>query len=502
MGRKRRWFEEAGREIFVDLRVVNGSVQLEGTAKASLGHQLPRPGEDPDGVFLSWDWDGKKLRARNDRHGLMSAYYHETADRVCISPSLGSLLLRGVPAEIDHQALAIFLRLGTFLGDDTPFRGIRALPAGAVLEWEPGRFRIAGGPVLADPEPIDREEALGRYASLFSQSIERRVPEGPWAVPLSGGRGSRHILFELLRIGRKPDFCLTVDFRCTNDADVASEITRLHGLRHEVIRDPTLSVADELRANALTNFGNLETAWCLPMADRLKATVSAMYDGIGGDVLSAGLFLTPERVALARTGRFPDLADDLMQASGYSEPALAGLLTRDWYHLMPRDAAKERVASALAAHARAANPIGSFLFWNRTRRQIALSTYALCRSIPQLFAPYVDHDLVRFLASLPADLVVDHEFHSETIRRAYPKLGAIPYARKNLPERFPPTGGSRWIAETARLLGFRRESPVSLGFVAPRLLRAFVHPPYRGNIEWLARIVAFLVALEAVAQEP
>jgi len=90
--------------------------------------------------------------------------------RVCISPSLGSLLLRGVPAEIDHQALAIFLRLGTFLGDDTPFRGIRALPAGAVLEWEPGRFRIAGGPVLADPEPIDREEALGRYASLFSQS--------------------------------------------------------------------------------------------------------------------------------------------------------------------------------------------------------------------------------------------------------------------------------------------------------------------------------------------
>ena len=37
--------------------------------------------------------------------------------------------------DVDHDALTVFARLGFFLNEDTPFRGISAMPPGGRLEW-------------------------------------------------------------------------------------------------------------------------------------------------------------------------------------------------------------------------------------------------------------------------------------------------------------------------------------------------------------------------------
>ena len=83
--------------------------------------------------------------------------------------------------------------------------------------------------------------------------------------------------------------------------------------------------------------------------------------------------------------------------------------------------AHEQVAAEAARHVQAPNPVGSFYFWNRTRREIALSPYALFAGVPTVYSPYIDHALFDHLASLPAEFFLDHTFHDDTIRRAYPR---------------------------------------------------------------------------------
>ena len=45
-----------------------------------------------------------------------------------------------------------------------------------------------------------------------------------------------------------------------------------------------------------------------------------------------------------------------------------------------------------------------------------------------MYAPYLEWELCRFLASLPPRVTATHTLHAETIARAYPEFAAIPYA--------------------------------------------------------------------------
>lgn len=68
------------------------------------------------------------LRVQNDRYGFYPLYYFIRPGEVCVSPSLVQLLSEGAPTAPDVAALAVFLRVGWFIGEDTPFQHIRAFP--------------------------------------------------------------------------------------------------------------------------------------------------------------------------------------------------------------------------------------------------------------------------------------------------------------------------------------------------------------------------------------
>ena len=46
------------------------------------------------------------------------------------------------------------------------------------------------------------------------------------------------------------------------------------------------------------------------------------------------------------------------------------------------------------------DPIKSFNFWNRNRRELALWAYSVLRDVPHVYTPYLDHDLFDFLMGL------------------------------------------------------------------------------------------------------
>ena len=476
----------------------DGQFVAEGTSSCSLGLRTERAGRPvSEGVFASWQWDGKELRATNCRYGMYPLFYYATADEICISSSLATLLQRGAPREFDHAAFAVFLRLGFFLGEDTPFRSIRQLPPNAVLGWRDGHMDLASNLAQGKLHPISRAAAVNDYAFLFRAAIQRRLPQdNEFVIPISGGRDSRHILFELLQAGRQPKFCVTARHfppRPNPDLEAARNLCTALGLRHVVLERPASRVRAELRKNVETHFCSEEHAWGLAMADRLKRETRVLYDGIAGDILSAGLYQSKQKLKLYY-GDVQGLARSLLE-SRTNENVLRRLLAPDYYSSVRPELAVERLTAELKRHADSPNPMRSFYFWNRTRRAVALLPFGVLKNF-QVHAPYLDHDLYDFLTSLPPDIVLDHQFHTETIRMAYPQRQGIPYAKDQAEREQERSYFRRLCRELAGvLLRHGRSALIRSSLVLPRVAAGAVD----GNSKWTwwgATRALFLLQLE------
>ena len=481
---------------------------VSGDLACSLGHKIDGGNKDkPDGVFAEWSWDGHALRIRNDRYGFLPIFYACEDRKISVSTSIPALLARGAPRELDDSALAVFLRLGFFLGEDTAFRSIRALPPDAKLEWADGALTLSGGYVRQRPLDISQDEAIDRYIRLFKRSILRRVPLcNDFALPLSGGRDSRHILLELCAIGSPPKFCVTVRNHPPHpdESISAARLASAAKVKHVVVAQPESWLDSELAKNELTSFCADEHAWYMPLAKYLKGKAHCFYDGIGGDVLSAGLFLNRQRLALFHAGQFDELALLLMKEfAGWNhvdEPVVEAFLTRDGYKKMHLTVAAERLVCELQKHADEPNPVSSFFFWNRTRREIALSPYGIFKEVGNALTPYLDAELFDFLSSLRASFFLDHSFHTETIARAYPAFATIPYHA----EESRPAGTSRYkrlfCGEFLSYLARHRRGQILVrsGYFVPKLIYGLTTGEYRNS--WPSpRISVYLVQLALAA---
>jgi hypothetical protein len=261
----------------------------------------------------------------------------------------------------------------------------------------------------------------------------------------------------------------------------------------------------------MTNFCTDEHSQMLVIVDYIKGKFSTVYDGIGGDVLSNGLFLDAERLALFDRRRFTELAENLFYSFpipkwGKHEALLARLLSHKQYRRFGRDVAMSRLINEMVKYADAPNPVGSFMFWNRTRREIALATYCMLGQVANVLCPYLDYDLYDFLASLPASMFLDHKFHTDTIRQAYPRYADIPFEEEvKAPTVLTQGYFRRFGRELARYALAQRSSRlVRYSYLLPRLLRCILDENYGRTMfsyRWLGPYAVYLLQLERVAGE-
>jgi asparagine synthase (glutamine-hydrolysing) len=483
-----------GGDPFIHLRARGSGIEVEGLPHCFMGHPLPVVNAS-EGVFAEWRWDGRELVVRNDRYGMQPLFYFAGADEVCVAPMLWTLLEQGAPRDLAEAALAVFYRLGFFLGDETPFRHIKAVPPNATFHWNRSGLTVRGNlPKTASAAAIKRAEALDGYQALFSRAVRRRLPDAPFTSLLSGGRDSRHILFELMRQGRKPDLAATVALPTSTDARISARIAKELGLTHLVVPPTRPSVAGELQRIRETHFCADEHGWIFGLRDALCGRVSVLYDGLGGDVLSAGLFLNAEALKLMRDGRFLDMAHGLITEE--SVGAFVAKVFRDEASGRGEEEASTRIAKELALHADATNPVASFFFWNRTRREIALSPFSIFREF-RVHVPFLDHELFDFLASLPAEHLLDHTFHDEVIARCYPQWAHLPYATKGN-NRFS-WQKMRFAWQTLKWLRAHPCDQLERRYLLPRLTRAAIDPWFsRRSSNYLTNLPIYRTCLEEV----
>ncbi len=391
-----------------------GRPSATGTLACLAGHRIG--GED--GVYAGWTWDGEALRIEQDRYGMFPLFRWSPTDGSVLSTDLLQLVERGAPTGLDFDALSVFLRLGFFVGDDTPFASIRA-----VL---PPRRSIAAA-------RLSRPAAIRGSIDLVRQAIRRRLPTAPFVLPLSGGRDSRHLLFELIDAGYPPGRCVTVRHfppRGNEDEEIARLLCGRFGLAHVVLDQPRDRIDTERRKNLRTHLCTEEHGQFMVLADYLSGATRETFDGIAGDVLSQSSYADPALLALFRRGDVRGVAEFLLHGHGnvVTERALSRLVAPRLHGQLSRERAVARLEREIATHLDAVNPIASFYFWNRTRREIALAPYGLQREITA-FAPFLDCDVFDFLGSLPPELTIDRTLHTETIATAFPGYADIAYAQ-------------------------------------------------------------------------
>jgi hypothetical protein len=92
-----------------------GRTTATGTSKAFVGHRVG-PADSSLGLYGSWSWDGTTLQAEVDPLGYFSLFVYQKGGEIAVSPSILQLLALGADPEPDPVALAVFHRIGHFLG--------------------------------------------------------------------------------------------------------------------------------------------------------------------------------------------------------------------------------------------------------------------------------------------------------------------------------------------------------------------------------------------------
>jgi asparagine synthase (glutamine-hydrolysing) len=482
---------------YISIRKTADGPKVSGQPFCRLGHQIATTSAIPDGIYARWEWLGDGLTVETDRYGFYPLFYSSSDSAIHVSPSVSQLLHLGVSADLDDAALAVFLRFGSFLGNDTAFRDIHALPPGGHLTWTSDSQTLSGTRPEFKSHPISKKEAIDSYIDLFRQSIERRLPsDASFTVPLTGGRDSRHILFELCRAGHKPPFCITSTRyppARNEDARVAHSLAAELGIPHVVVSPAASRFVDDYECVERTNYSTVGFGLYRALTEYIVDNVTLSFDGIAGDMLSAGLMLTQRRVDLVESGTLNDLFEDIC---GQTEDGLNLILSDRARRRFSRDLAESRFQQEFKAHLHSGNPLTSFLFYNRTRRFMSALPYALLRDV-RVYAPYLDHSLVDFFMSLPVQLVLNKTLHDDVIAAAFPEYRSIPFEDKFQQKDVKTIGhyhrGLRDVI--GRVLTDRQVGFLNMKYLWPRWCAYMTMPHLSPNMEWYFDLLPYLLRL-------
>lgn len=487
---------------YLHIRKNGESYDIQGDTRCMLGHRISD--NNDDGIYCEWQWLENRLIVSNDRYGFYPVYYFSIPDEFAISTSLFKLVELGASVTLDEEALSVFFRIGFFINDDTPFKLIKAIPPCSKFEWIKGKLNLSRSRPVMKENHMDWKGAIDGYISLLKQSIKRRIPKNNnFAVPLSGGKDSRHILLELHSLGYRPEHCVTTRSYSPiayKDDKIAALVTKALSLKHVILDQYQSRIDTELRKNQITNFCSDEHTWFMVVADYLEGKVETVYDGIGGDVLTRN-FLTEERIELFQSARFNELASHLMTEG--REKILKKMFMPKYYHKFSREMAIHHLGLELKHHINAPNPIGSFFFTNRTRREVALCPYGILQGVDNVYSPYLDKDLYDFLASLSANFLIGKNLQEDAMHIEFPEYSSIPFAKKmEKPLVYDRSQFRRFAIELLKYSYKEKKTGfIRPGFLLPRILRSIIDSKYSINISWFGPFATYLIQFESFCRK-
>jgi asparagine synthase (glutamine-hydrolysing) len=196
-------------------------------------------------AFAIWDAPRRRLLLARDRLGIKPLYWTLRNNRLIFGSEIKAILASGlVEARANEGGLPELLGTRYLSGEETLFEGIHKLLPGHLLVYEQGRVTVRQywdvpvGAAAEAPVPTGREW-VARFRALLEESVRLRLmSDVPLGMFLSGGLDSSAIAAIMARMIDRPlqTFSVAIKERAFSELTWAREVAQAIGAdAHEVV---------------------------------------------------------------------------------------------------------------------------------------------------------------------------------------------------------------------------------------------------------------------------
>jgi asparagine synthase (glutamine-hydrolysing) len=252
------------------------------------------------GMFAIAIWNTRKreLLLARDRVGKKPIYYTLLDGTLYFASEIQSLYaVPGISREIDYDALDLYLTYSYVPSPRSIYKAIRKLPPAHTLVFNEQGPTIARywQPEYRTKTSLGYEEAKQELIRILTDSVRLRlISDVPLGAFLSGGVDSGTIVALMSRLSDRPVKTYSIGFpdKEYNELDYAREVARLYKTdHHEFMVEPNkLDVLSDIVRHYGEPYGDSSAVptWHLSRLTREHVTVA--LNGDGGDELFGGYF--------------------------------------------------------------------------------------------------------------------------------------------------------------------------------------------------------------------
>ena len=435
-----------------------------------------------DGMFALGLWDERRQRLllARDRAGKKPLFTYTSDDRVVFASEPKALL--GHPdldIEVDAEAIPYYFLYGYVPHPQTIYKGVRHVEPGTVvtfdrqgtqvprrhwqLEFPDVRRRPARSTVRLKPDPTvppSRDEAAKRVRELVTAAVERRlVSDVPLGAFLSGGLDSTIIVGVMSQLMKEPVRTFSLGFEGDSDFDetaVARATAARFGTRHTEfkVKPSAIDLLDTLVYHHDGPFADSSAIPTYLVSKLTREHVTVALTGDGGDEVFAGYLRFGAALAADRVPRWAGPAGTALlsllpnsrnerqlvargrrfaRAAGLPRQerlvAWAGVFHEDLGRLLglgdaaPVDACHHIRDLAGIAGASPLNQLLAANFHSYLHDDLLVKAdrMSMANSL-EARAPFLDRDLMDYVAALPDNYKLDGRTTKAILREAFADL--------------------------------------------------------------------------------
>lgn len=258
-------------------------------------------------AFALWDCKERTLHLVRDRLGIKPVYYGWNGRTFLFGSELKALrAYPGFVAEIDRDALALYLRYGYIPAPHSIYRGIHKLIPGSILtldslsgEREPAPVRYWSAAQVAergssDPLLLDEGEAAEGLDDTLRLAVRSRmIADVPLGAFLSGGIDSSTVVAIMQAYSARPVKTFAIGFheKSHNEAPHAKTVAAYLGTDHTelyVTPEETRAVIPKLPMLYDEPFSDSSQIATFLVSRLARRHVTVSLSGDGGDELFGG----------------------------------------------------------------------------------------------------------------------------------------------------------------------------------------------------------------------
>lgn len=425
-----------------------------------------------------YDTTQRRVVVVADRMGTFPIYFAHRSGRFLFSPNQHPLLCDPqIPADLDRDALAQYMRYQQLLHDTSFFSHIKLLRGGRRLIYQVDNDTLTESPYweFDSEQPllhnITFDNASEETTRLVVQAVDRcSSAPGRTGVFLSGGMDSRIIVAALTHLGRSPS-ALTYGLPQSRDAHYARRVAERAGLSHSFCEQTDGQwVRDYWRPHLLLT--DASHSWIhmhgIYALDAAKSCMDINLSGFAGDGPLSGhnlrdLYLESRDEAAYSAAVFYGLTH-LENWPSLTEAEEQLLYRPDVFNDI-KGRAFSSLRAALVPFAHYAEPIRTDLFMEYTVDIRHYSHYlGFKRAALEVGLPFLDPDLMDFVCRLPIAYRKGRRLSRAVLQRLSFPLSQIPYDHdEQLPTNITALRSAhhfltRLHRRTKRLLGFEGPS--------------------------------------------